>query len=76
MKDAVERAGFRVIGNSAIVHCPRISAIWLAGLVERFAAPRLETTFLSMLRPFEVLGRLPSRYITGHFSALVAVASG
>lgn len=75
MRDAVEHAGFRVIDTAAIVHCPRIMAVALAGLIERMSAPRIEAAFLASLRPFEALEHLPTRYFSAHFSALVAEAA-
>ncbi len=72
MREAVERAGYRVLERTAIVHCPRVSAVWLGGLIERASLPGLAPAFLAALHPFELLERLPTRYLTGHFSALLA----
>lgn len=74
MAAAVDAAGFDVLETSGCMHCPRVSAVFVARQIERLSAPRLEAAFLAMLRPFEQLERLPTRYITGHFSALVAEA--
>ena len=74
MRRAVERAGFAVLETEAIVHCPRVTAVWLAGKIGRAETPRLEDALLAALNGFEVLGKLPTRYITGHFSALLAEA--
>jgi SAM-dependent methyltransferase len=72
----VEQAGFRVLATDAIVHCPRVSAVWLGRFLDRRERPGLESAFLGTLAAFEVLGRLPTRYVTGHFSAILAEACG
>jgi hypothetical protein len=55
-----------------VLHCPRVLVIPLASLIDRtsFAAPH--RMYLKFLRAFESLGRPPSRYITGHFVAVLA----
>ena len=74
MKDAVERAGFDVIDTAVIVHSPRVGAVLLGDLLGRLGVRWLEAGYLASLRPFEALEHLPTRYITGHFCALVAEA--
>ena len=71
---AVGDAGFRILDTAAIVHCPRVSAVALAAVIQRLSASSIEDAFLRALRPFERLERLPTRHRTAHFSAIVAEA--
>jgi SAM-dependent methyltransferase len=72
--DAVQRAGFRVIEVTAIVHCPRVLAVRLAALITALSSPRLERGLLKVLPWFERLERWPTRWRTGHFTAILAEA--
>lgn len=72
--DAVQRAGFRVIEVTAIVHCPRVLAVRLAGLVAALSSPRLERGLLGALLWFERLEHWPTCWRTGHFAAILAEA--
>lgn len=73
---AVVRAGFRVLDESATLHCPRVAAVALARLLERHAGARGQAAFSGALLRFEALGRWPTRWITGHFSAVLAERTG
>lgn len=72
--EAVAAANFEVIDTRAFLHCPRASAVKLAVLVDKFMSERGERAFLRGLRWFESLERFPSRWRTGHFSAILAQA--
>jgi hypothetical protein len=54
------------------MHCPRLPAVALAGLLAD-ARPCLQEWFLRMLAAMERLGALPTRYLTGYFSTVLAV---
>ncbi len=69
----VRHAGFQIDDMSAVMHCPRVVAVALAGLMERYAGHRAQTRFLRGLLAFEKLARLPTRFFTGHFVAIRAV---
>jgi len=73
---ALMRAGFAVRAQGATLHCPRVLAVALARLVERRAGARGQAAFSSALMRFEALGGWPTRWITGHFSALLAERIG
>jgi len=70
---ALETAGFRVLETKAVLHCPRFLAVPVAGMIERRGGPQLRRRFLTFLSGFELLGKLPCRYFTGHFVAVRAL---
>jgi len=70
---ALNRAGFNVIETKAILHCPRFLAVPLAGILQQRAKSGTRQKFLAFLAGFEVLGRLPTRFFTGHYVAARAV---
>ena len=55
--------------SMAIMHCPRVLAIPIAGLL----GERLGSRFLAALRVFERLEDWPTRFLTGHFVAVRAL---
>lgn len=70
---ALRGAGFGVVEATAVMHCPRVIAVAVAGYVARLPRP-WQTVFLRCLAACEVLERLPTRWLTGHYIAIRAVA--
>lgn len=68
----LEEAGFEVERVGAIMHCPRVLAVALSRTVQRLAGPRGQSRYLRALRVFERLSGWPTRYLTGHFVAVLA----
>jgi hypothetical protein len=68
----VSSAGLTVRARSAVVHCPRFLAVLVADLLSRGTSSETQRRFLRWLQPFEALGRLPTRYLSGHFVAIRA----
>jgi SAM-dependent methyltransferase len=66
----VRAAGMRPRMGSALMHCPRLPAVTFARRLER--SPGTHDRFLRGARRFEALDRLPTRYLTGYFAAIVA----
>lgn len=66
-------ARFEVLETVAVMHCPRVLALPVANLLDRFASVRTKTAFLRCLMAIERLGALPTRFLTGHFVAVRAV---
>jgi SAM-dependent methyltransferase len=64
----VHEAGARPRSREALMHCPRLPAVALA----RRVPPSSSARFLRGARRFESLARLPTRYATGYFAAVVA----
>lgn len=72
LRRMVAGAGFRIEEMGAIMHCQRVLAVRLARSFHRRASTRTQERFLRWLMKFEALGRLPTRYLTGHFIAVRA----
>ena len=68
----LEKAGFRATEKRAVMHCPRLPAVALAGMLERLAAPGIQKRFLEALMAFEHLSHWPTRFLTGCFVAVRA----
>jgi len=63
------RAGLTVRSREALMHAPRVVAIALARRIETEPAAR---TFRRRAMRMEGLGGWPTKYLTGHFSAIIA----
>lgn len=70
LRHLLQRIGFDVIEVDATVHCPRILAVTIARVLEKFAKPKTQKAFLRFLMAFEYLSHLPTRFITGNFVAV------
>jgi len=68
--NVVSQAGFQVIDTSAVMHCPRVVAVAIAGLLQRRGKRSAQQRFLGGLTAFERLASLPTRNFTGHFVAV------
>jgi SAM-dependent methyltransferase len=71
LERAVQTAGFAVIETTAVMHCPRVIAVALAGMLERLRRSWQEA-FLRHLHTWERLERWPTRRLTGHYVAVHA----
>jgi SAM-dependent methyltransferase len=72
LRRAMCDAGFEVLEVEAILHCPRVFAVAVARVLERYAAPRAQQRYLERLLPFERLAAWRTRFLTGYFVAVVA----
>ncbi len=70
---ALESNGFQACESTAIAHAPRILAIWVGRILERRSGRGIREGFHRLLRAFERLERLPTKYLTGHYVAVKAV---
>ncbi len=68
----LESTGFAVHGVGAIVHSPRILAIWIGFILERIGSTRITGHYLRLLGLFERVERLHTRYVSGYFVAAKA----
>jgi SAM-dependent methyltransferase len=66
----VGAAGARPLTCEALMHCPRLPAVVIARRLDGSAHGR--GRFLRAAGRFDVLRRLPTRYLTGYFTAIVA----
>jgi hypothetical protein len=69
----LEGAGFDVAEVGAVLHCPRVLGVLAGRAVDRRADARLRRAYTRALVGFECLSRLPTRYVTGHFLAALAL---
>jgi len=67
--------GFKVTHRTAVAHAPRVVAMVLVRIADRLGWPPFQRTVSALLRAFEVLERLPTRYLTGYYLALRAVVT-
>jgi SAM-dependent methyltransferase len=63
--------GFEVLETTAILHCPRVLGVAATRVVER-RGERAGARLLRGLGAFERLAGWPTRYVTGHFTAVLA----
>jgi SAM-dependent methyltransferase/GNAT superfamily N-acetyltransferase len=68
----LEALGLTVTHTAALAHAPRLPAIWLAMVAERFDQRRLAGWLARALSACERLDRLPTRYRTAYYLALRA----
>ena len=69
----VRQSGFQIIDTTFVMHCPRVVAVPIAGLLQRHAKRPAQQQFLRCLMAFEKLCHLPTRSFTGHFTAVRVV---
>jgi len=68
----LESVGFKVQAVTAVVHSPRFFALQYERLLSRGIGNKLQKLILKILLNCELLETMPSRYITGHFVAVMA----
>jgi SAM-dependent methyltransferase len=68
LQEVLTASGFRVLQCAAVMHAPRLLTV---PLVEHLGGPLL----LRVLESLELLGRLPTRYRTGLYLAVIAEAT-
>ena len=73
LERVLQGAGFQVRRSTAILHCPRVLAVALAGVLEKRTNPKTQKRFLRILMAFERMSAWPTKYLTGHFIAVYAV---
>jgi len=67
----VRGSGLEVRRVSALLHCPRVLAVWAAASL-RGSRAVTQARFLDTLLRWERLDRWPSRWMTGYFTAILA----
>lgn len=71
LRERLSRLGMEVVDSTVILHFPRVLAVPLTRLAQKLDS-RVQGWLLSVFRCFEVLGRLPTRNLSGHFVAVLA----
>jgi SAM-dependent methyltransferase len=67
----VRSCGLEVRQTTAILHCPRVLAVWRARRLES-REPSEREQFLASLARWERLEKWPSRFVSGYFTAIHA----
>jgi len=70
---ALESIGFTIQANTAIVHSPRILAIWIGYVLDKIANKKIKVHFHRLLNTFERLEKLPLKCFSGYFVAVKAI---
>ena len=73
LRALVAEAGFSVTRVEQFMHCPRVLAVALARVVERYGSPAAQRRLLRHLAWYERLERWPTRERTSYFTAIRAV---
>lgn len=72
LRHAVQGAGFLVLDERALMHAPRVLAVWGCRLSERLGDARAGARALRLLRRMEGLAGRRGRYRTGYYAAVLA----
>ncbi|MEO5700699.1 MAG: class I SAM-dependent methyltransferase [Casimicrobiaceae bacterium] len=72
LRRVLGRLGFDVVDMSTLMHCPRLPAVARATRLQRHGSALAASRFLQRLDRWEWLGRLPTRFFTGYFVAVLA----
>ena len=72
-KKKLQQAGLQVIDSTAVVHVPRVFAIWAVMLAEALRNERLTSWLPKHFEKWESLRKWPVRFRTGYYCAFKAV---
>jgi SAM-dependent methyltransferase len=70
LKKVLCDTGFKILNMEPILHCPRILAIFASRIIDHRATAGTKEMFLDKLNRFEKLAHLPTRYLTGYYTAV------
>jgi O-antigen/teichoic acid export membrane protein/ubiquinone/menaquinone biosynthesis C-methylase UbiE len=73
LRRMLRETGFEVGEVGALLHCPRVFAVRLAGGVQHSGNAARQQRFLTGLMKWERLAHWPTRWLTGYFVAVKAV---
>jgi len=73
LQAVLRQLNFEVVEVSGLIHFPRIVAVIIGGILEKYGGAKIQRGFLRFLLAFETLSKLPTRFITGHFVAVRAI---
>jgi len=76
LRKIMREVGFELKEMTAVMHCPRVMAVPLASLLSRHTAVHTQHRVLNIWMVLERLVTWPTRFLTGHFVAVLAVKSG
>jgi SAM-dependent methyltransferase len=67
------RLGMRIVRRNAVMHSPRVVAVFISALAERVLNFKAQQGLLRFFLAFEALASWPTRYRTGYFLAIQAI---
>lgn len=73
LRRILRQTGFEVTQLGAVMHCPRVLAVGLARLFDKYGAVRTQASFLKVLMSFERMSHWPTRFLTGYFVSVRAI---
>ncbi|MGH7450279.1 MAG: class I SAM-dependent methyltransferase, partial [bacterium] len=73
LKSALEELQFEIVEVTSVIHFPRVIAVALTNILEKYAPARHQKIFLRFLLAFERLSKWPTQFFTGHFVAAQAI---
>lgn len=69
----LKQNGFEVDKLEFAIHCPRVLAIAISRILDKYGSKGASRRFIRLLHRLEFLSNLPTRSLTGHFTAVRAV---
>ena len=72
----LRETGFETVDVQTVLHCPRVLAVAVAGLLAKVGGTAAQRRYLRLLSAFERLAALPTRFVTGNFVAVKARKMG
>jgi SAM-dependent methyltransferase len=69
--EAMRGAGFNILNTRPLMHCPRVVAVLLARPISHLPG-WCQRAYLRLLHSWELLARLPSRWQTAYYIAVLA----
>lgn len=73
LRQKLQEAGFDIRETRTVMHCPRVLAVAIAQLLSNSSSEPGQERYLRWLQWFERLSSLPTRYLTGNFTAVKAI---
>lgn len=72
LRALLQQTGFEVLRMGAVFHCPRVLVVLGGHVIDRFGDATAKRRYAKFWTAFEGLGKLPTRFLTGHFVAALA----
>jgi SAM-dependent methyltransferase len=72
LRRILREAGFEVLQTEAVMHCPRMAAVWIGKWLQKHGSRTSRQRYLRWLMGYERLAKWPTRYVTGYFIAVKA----
>jgi SAM-dependent methyltransferase len=73
LRRMLEESGLEILEMTAVLHCPRLFAVWLTRVLQSCATQSTQQWFVRWLMRCERLEGWPTRFLTGNFIAVRCV---